>query len=280
VIANALTVAGSDSGGGAGVQADLKTFSALGVYGASVITALTAQNTREVRAIHDLPPAFVAAQLETVFDDIRIDAVKVGMLSNSAVIDAVAAVLAARRPKALVVDPVMAAKSGDRLLRADAVAALRERLLPLATVITPNLPEVGVLLDRDAPADEAAMADACAALRRLGPRAVLVKGGHLDGAESVDLLLDDDGLARFAAPRVATANTHGTGCTLSSAIAAHLARGRALRNAVAEAKAYVARALRAAGRLSVGAGAGPLHHFHAWWDDEGARDGFGGGAAA
>ncbi len=264
----ALTIAGSDSGGGAGIQADLKTFSALGVYGASVITALTAQNTREVRAIHDLPADFITAQIDTVLDDIPMDAVKIGMLGREEIIDAVAASLRARRPGPVVVDPVMVAKSGDRLLLPDAVAALRDRLVPLATIITPNVHEAGVLLERPAPTNEDEMADACQALLALGPNSVLVKGGHLDTGESVDLFADQGGCVRLAAPRVDTDNTHGTGCTLSSAIAAFIARGESLAHAVRSAKDYVTAAIRSADRLAVGGGRGPVHHFHALWTDE------------
>lgn len=261
----ALTIAGSDSGGGAGIQADLKTFSALGVYGASVITALTAQNTREVRAIHDLPADFITAQIDTVLDDIRIDAVKIGMLSRAEVIDAVAASLRARRPAPVVLDPVMVAKSGDRLLLPDAVAALRERLVPLATIITPNIHEAAVLLERAAPTNEDEMADAGQALLRLGSDSVLLKGGHLDTDESVDLFVDEGGCVRLAAPRVDTDNTHGTGCTLSSAIAAFIARGESLAHAVRSAKDYVTAAIRSADGLAVGGGRGPVHHFHGVW---------------
>jgi hydroxymethylpyrimidine/phosphomethylpyrimidine kinase len=269
LIANVLTIAGSDSGGGAGIQADLKTFSALGTYGASVITALTAQNTRAVTAIHDVPPAFVEAQLDAVFDDIDFTAVKIGMLSRPEIIDAVAEGLRRHGARNVVLDPVMVAKSGDRLLRPEAIAALRERLLPLATVITPNLPEAAVLLDREEARDAAGMIEAAARLRTLGPQAVLLKGGHLEnGAESIDVLDDGAGPLTLAAPRIATGNTHGTGCTLSSAIAALLARGLALRDAVREAKAYVTAAIRAADRLSVGHGHGPVHHFHALWREE------------
>ena len=270
MIANALTIAGSDSGGGAGIQADLKTFSALGVYGASVITALTAQNTREVRAIHDAPPAFIAAQIDAVFDDIRIDAVKIGMLSRPEVIETVAAGLERHGAAHVVLDPVMVAKSGDRLLAEDAVESLRERLVPLATVITPNLPEAAVLLDEEPAANEAAMAVACERLLALGPGWVLLKGGHLDGPESVELLAGEGEQLRLAAPRVATANTHGTGCTLSSAIAAGLARGLDMREAVRRAKDYVSGALEHADRLNVGAGHGPVHHFHNFWRDPSA----------
>ena len=272
MIANVLTVAGSDSGGGAGIQADLKTFSALGTYGASVITALTAQNTRAVTAIHDVPPAFVRAQLDAVFDDIEFAAVKIGMLSRPEIIDAVADRLHRHGAQNVVLDPVMVAKSGDRLLRADAVAALKERLLPLATVITPNLPEAAVLLDLEQARDEAGMIDAAARLRELGPQAVLLKGGHLDkGAESIDVLADGAAPLTLAAPRIATENTHGTGCTLSSAMAALLARGLSLRNAAREAKAYVSAAIGVAHRLNVGHGHGPVHHFHALWREEEGR---------
>jgi hydroxymethylpyrimidine/phosphomethylpyrimidine kinase len=269
VTPNVLTIAGSDSGGGAGIQADLKTFSALGAYGASVITALTAQNTRAVSAIHDVPPEFVSAQMDAVFDDIDFAAVKIGMLSRPAIIDAVADGLRRHRARNVVLDPVMVAKSGDRLLRADAVSALRQLLLPLATVITPNLPEAAVLLDLEEADDEAGMIDAAARLRALGPQAVLLKGGHLvKGAESVDVLDDGGEPLTLAAPRITTANTHGTGCTLSSAIAALLARGLPLRAAVREAKVYVTAAIRAADRLNVGHGQGPVHHFHALWREE------------
>jgi hydroxymethylpyrimidine/phosphomethylpyrimidine kinase len=270
VIANVLTIAGSDSGGGAGIQADLKTFSALGTYGASVITALTAQNTRAVTAIHDAPAAFVTAQLDAVFDDIAIAAVKIGMLSRPEIIAAVADGLRRHGAQSVVLDPVMVAKSGDRLLRPEAIAALKERLLPLATVITPNLPEAAVLLALEEARDEAEMIDAAARLRELGPQAVLLKGGHLaKDAESIDVLDDGASPLTLAAPRIGTENTHGTGCTLSSAIAALLARGLSLRDAVREAKAYITAAIRAADRLNVGHGHGPVHHFHALWREEG-----------
>ncbi len=267
MIANALTIAGSDSGGGAGIQADLKTFSALGVYGASVLTALTAQNTREVRAIHDVPPEFIAAQIDAVLDDIRIDAIKIGMINRAEVIETVAAALERRQAKCVVVDPVMVAKSGARLLHADAVATLRRRLLPLATVITPNLPEAGVLLDEPSPTDESEMTAACKRLAELGPRFVLLKGGHLDTTQSVDVLYDGKRVVHLPAARVSTRNTHGTGCTLSSAIAAYLARGIEVPEAVARAKDYVTAALRAADTLTVGKGQGPVHHFHALWQE-------------
>ena len=262
----ALTIAGSDSSGGAGIQADLKTFSALGVYGASVITALTAQNTKGVRAILDAEPGFIADQIDAVFEDLDVRAVKIGMLSRPAVIEAVAVALQRYGARQIVLDPVMVAKSGDALLQPEAVASLRDRLLPLATLITPNLPETAVLLDAPAPADTDAMIAAAESLLRLGPRAVLVKGGHLDGSDSVDVFHDGDAPRRFAARRVTTENTHGTGCTLSSAIAAHLALGKPLDESVAAAKDYLTGAIAAADRLGVGGGRGPVHHFHRLWD--------------
>lgn len=262
----ALTIAGSDSSGGAGIQADLKTFSALGVYGASAIVALTAQNTRGVTAIHDAPPDFIAAQIEAVMEDLDVGAVKIGMVSRAETIVTIADALLRHGVKNVVVDPVMVATSGARLLAPDAIAAVRERLLPLALVVTPNLPEAAELLGRAVARTEDDMAEQARALKAFGPSSVLVKGGHGDGAESVDLFLgENDAVLRLAAPRVATRNTHGTGCTLSSAIAAELAKGRPLDEAVSSAKAYVARAIEAADDLGVGRGHGPVHHFHAWW---------------
>jgi hydroxymethylpyrimidine/phosphomethylpyrimidine kinase len=268
MIANVLTIAGSDSGGGAGIQADLKTFSALGTYGCSVITALTAQNTCAVTAIHEVPAAFVTAQIDAVFDDIEIQAVKIGMLSSPETIVAVALGLERHGPVPVVLDPVMVAKSGDHLLRPEAVSALKERLLPMAGVITPNLFEAGVLLDMDPPIDEAGMALAAARLRALGPGAVLLKGGHREGTESIDIFDDGGEPLTLVAPRIDTANTHGTGCTLSSALAALLARGMAPRDAVHAAKAYITRAIQAADQLHVGRGHGPVYHFHQWWPAE------------
>lgn len=264
----ALTIAGSDSGGGAGIQADLKTFSALGVYGASVITALTAQNTREVRAIHDLSPDFIAAQLDTVCEDIAVNAVKIGMLSRPEVIEIIAAGLDRHGLRQIVLDPVMVAKSGDALLQPAAVAALRHYLLPRARLITPNLPETGVLLDRPAPTDETGMLKAAEDLLQLGPQAVLVKGGHLHGADSVDIFYDGNEPLRIVKPRIPTRNTHGTGCTLSSAITAGLAKGLDLAAAIIAARDYLAAALQAADSLTVGHGHGPVQHFHAFWTQE------------
>jgi hydroxymethylpyrimidine/phosphomethylpyrimidine kinase len=261
----AVTIAGSDSGGGAGIQADLKTFSALGVYGASVITALTAQNTKGVTGIHDVPPQFIAEQIDAVFSDLKVNAVKIGMLSQAATIAAVAAGLDRHRARNVVLDPVMVATSGDRLLAPDAIDALRRALIPRALIITPNLPEAAALLGTDIAGDENVMRHQARRLRALGAKAVLLKGGHAAGAESVDLLIDTDGDERLSAARVATKNTHGTGCTLSSAIAAGLAKGELLREAVRGAKSYVTAAIAAADTLSVGSGHGPVHHFHRWW---------------
>jgi hydroxymethylpyrimidine/phosphomethylpyrimidine kinase len=265
VTAIAVTIAGSDSGGGAGIQADLKTFSALGVYGASVITALTAQNTRGVSAIHDVPPDFVTAQIDAVFSDLKVGAVKIGMVSRAPTIAAIAAGLERWRPPAVVLDPVMVATSGDRLIAEDAVEALRRLLFPRALVVTPNLPEAAALLGEAIAGDEAAMRAQAERLLALGPRAVLIKGGHGSGAEAVDLLVEAAGVTRLAAPRIATRNTHGTGCSLSSALAAQLAKGRPLAEAARAAKAYLTDALKAADRLAIGTGHGPVHHFHAWW---------------
>ena len=261
----AVTIAGSDSGGGAGIQADLKTFSALGVYGASVITALTAQNTRRVTAIHDVPAEFVAAQIDAVFSDLDVGAVKVGMVSQRAVIETIAAGLERWRQTTVVVDPVMIATSGDRLLARDAIDVLRRVLIPRALVITPNLAEAAALLEAPIAGTEAEMRAQGERLLALGPRAVLVKGGHGSGPESVDLLIEPGTCTRLAANRIATRNTHGTGCALSSAIAAALAKGLGLAEAVRAGKTYVTAALAAANRITVGSGHGPVHHFHAWW---------------
>lgn len=261
----AVTIAGSDSGGGAGIQADLKTFSALGVYGASVIAALTAQNTRGVTAIHDVPPDFITAQMDAVFSDLAVNAVKIGMLSRPETIETVADGLSRWNQRAIVLDPVMVAASGDRLLTQEAVATLRARLMPLAMVITPNLPEAAVLLDTQPADDEAEMLAQGQALLQFGPGAVLMKGGHATGSESIDLLVTPAGVVRLPAARIDTLNTHGTGCTLSSAVAAGLATGKTLEDAVRAAKEYVNRAIAAADSLAIGHGHGPVHHFHAWW---------------
>ncbi|GJE16528.1 bifunctional hydroxymethylpyrimidine kinase/phosphomethylpyrimidine kinase [Methylobacterium marchantiae] len=263
----AVTIAGSDSSGGAGIQADLKTFAALKVYGASVITALTAQNTLGVQGIHDVPADFIAAQIDSVFSDLAVKAVKIGMLSQPAVIEAVAAGLARHASRIpIVLDPVMVATSGDRLISDEAVDALRRHLLPLADLVTPNLPEAATLLDAVVATSENAAVVQGRKLLAMGARAVLIKGGHAEGNESVDHLMSADGtMRRFASPRIDTKSTHGTGCTLSSAVAAGLARGLSLIDAVAQAKRYVTASIAAAGSVSVGQGNGPVHHFHALW---------------
>jgi hydroxymethylpyrimidine/phosphomethylpyrimidine kinase len=258
----ALTIAGSDSSGGAGIQADLKTFAAFGVYGASVITALTAQNTQGVRGIHPVPSDFVTAQLEAVFDDLDVLAVKIGIVAQPATIEAIAAGLSRWKPKHVVLDPVMVATSGDRLLSADAVKRLRCDLFPLATLITPNLPEAAALLEENVASDEAAIAGQGRRLLASGARAVLIKGGHGQGSESIDYLFTSNAVTAFPAPRIATANTHGTGCSLSSAIAANLAKGEPLEQAVGHAKTWISAAIAAADGLGVGKGHGPIHHFH------------------
>ena len=261
----AVTIAGSDSSGGAGIQADLKTFAALGVYGASVLTALTAQNTKGVTAIHDVPADFITAQIDAVFSDLAIAAVKIGMLSQVPAIEAVAQGLARYKAKNIVLDPVMIATSGDRLLAANAVAALRMQLIPIALVVTPNLPEAAALTGASMARNEREMEVQAREILALGARNVLIKGGHGDGAESVDLLVGEGDVIRLSARRVATKNTHGTGCTLSSAIAAGLAKGLDLIAAVQEAKTYVTAAIAAAARLSIGHGHGPLNHLpHGW----------------
>ena len=264
----AVTIAGSDSSGGAGIQADLKTFAALGVYGASVIAALTAQNTRGVTGIHDVPAEFIAAQIDAVFSDLDVGAVKIGMLSQVAAIEAVAQGLARHKAKSIVLDPVMVATSGDRLLSPDAVSALRKELIPRALVVTPNLPEAAALTGATIARNETEMEVQARQILALGARNVLIKGGHGDGAESVDLLIGQGAVVRLSAKRIATRNTHGTGCTLSSAIAASLAKGLDLAAAAHDAKAYVTSAIAATDQLHVGHGNGPLHHFFAQWSDQ------------
>jgi hydroxymethylpyrimidine/phosphomethylpyrimidine kinase len=254
----ALTIAGSDSGGGAGIQADLKTFAAHGVYGVSAITAVTAQNTRGVSAVEALSPGIVAAQIAAVVDDFQVAALKTGMLANAAIIGAVARVLRVSRTGPLVIDPVMVAKSGDALLDADAVGALKQDLLPLAMVVTPNLPEAEALTGIGV----RTLDDQREAARRivaLGARAVIVKGGHAHSAEIVDVLFDGQALTEFRHERVPGTSTHGTGCTFSAAITAQLALGKPLAECVALAQAYVARAIRNAPGL--GSGHGPMGHF-------------------
>jgi hydroxymethylpyrimidine/phosphomethylpyrimidine kinase len=269
-VRNVLSIAGSDPSGGAGIQADLKAFSALGTYGMAVLTALTAQNTQGVTAIHALPPDFVIAEIETIFADIRVDAVKIGMIANAGIAEAVAdtlARLAADTP--IVLDPVMVAKGGSPLLAPAAMRAVVERLMPLATLVTPNLPEAAALLGEPVASTREEMADQAGRLLRCGPKAVLIKGGHLDVEDSPDVLAQGDGLAWLEGRRIATKNTHGTGCTLSSAIAAELAKGASVADAVRAAKAYLAKAIGAADMLDVGSGHGPVHHFIELWEKEG-----------
>ncbi|MFM9941608.1 MAG: bifunctional hydroxymethylpyrimidine kinase/phosphomethylpyrimidine kinase [Hyphomicrobiaceae bacterium] len=261
--ATALTIAGSDSSGGAGVQADLKAFTALGVYGASVITALTAQNTTGVQGVEVVTPAFVAAQMRSVLADLRVCAVKTGMLANAEIISVVADELARYPAIPLVVDPVMVATSGDALIDPDAVATLKSKLIPRATLITPNLPEAAQLLGVTVAPNEADASRQLTALAKLGAKAVLLKGGHGDGPEAVDLLWIDGCITRLTSPRLATRHTHGTGCTLSAAIAALLAQGLDLATAVARGKTFVHRAIASGANLQIGAGHGPVDHLYA-----------------
>ncbi len=254
----ALTIAGSDSGAGAGVQADLKTFAALGVYGANVVTALTAQNTKGVRAIHYPPPEIVAAQIEAVLEDFAVAAIKIGMLGSAELAGAVAGAFGEGDRAFIVYDPVMTASSGEALCGAGFVEMAKRRLLPLVDCLTPNLAEAAALLGEPIARSEADMARQGAALLKLGPRAALIKGGHLGGDEAVDLLVTANGVRRYVAPRIASRNLHGTGCTLSSAIAANVVLGAPLPEAVAAAKAFVREAIERGRRVTLGAGAGPL----------------------
>ncbi len=268
-IPNALSIAGVDPSGGAGVLADVKTMSALGAYGCAVIAALTAQNTQGVTGIAPVPPEFVGLQIDTLFADVRIDAVKIGMLGQRPVTLVVAEKLAKWLPAHIILDPVMVAKSGDHLLERDAVGALREALLPQATMLTPNLPEAGVLLDERPVETVKEMRRVAERLRNImaysGQRWVLLKGGHLPGNDTIDLLHDGDRMIELPGHRIETRNTHGTGCTLSAALAALLPQIDDVPEAARRAKAYLAEALRHADRLQVGSGHGPTHHFHAWW---------------
>ncbi|MDF1857211.1 bifunctional hydroxymethylpyrimidine kinase/phosphomethylpyrimidine kinase [Pseudooceanicola sp.] len=263
--ASALTIAGSDSGGGAGIQADLKTLSALGVYGTSAITVITVQNTRGVFAVEAISPAVVTAQIRAVLDDIPPQAIKIGMLFSPEIVAAVADAIADYSGP-VVLDPVMVAKSGDALLAVEAEAALIERLLPRADVLTPNLPEAARLLRRSDPARDAAEAEAQGrSLLALGARAVVIKGGHAAGPSCIDRLITASGTVAFEQPRISTRNTHGTGCSLSSAIAAELAKGAPLEAAVRRAQVWLHGAIRAADDLGIGSGHGPVHHFHGYW---------------
>ncbi len=266
MIRNVLSIAGSDPSGGAGIQADLKAFSARGTYGMAVLTALTAQNTTGVSAVQTVSPEFVAEQIRMVFADVRVDAVKIGMIASAAIAEAVADALKPHRGIPIVLDPVMIAKGGATLLDIAAIGALTTRLLPLATMLTPNLPEAAALLGEGHAESREQMQDQARKLLTLGPGMVLLKGGHLGGNDSPDVLASADHITWFEAPRVATKNTHGTGCTLSSALAAELAKGKSPEAAVGIAKRYLADAVAAAGELSVGSGHGPVHHFHALWN--------------
>lgn len=258
-IKRVLTIAGSDSGGGAGIQADLKTVAALGCYGLSVITAITAQNTQEVRSIHEVPPEEVKNQLEAVLDDIQVDAVKTGMLANTAIITTIADVLARYNVPNIVVDPVMISKAGAHLLRQDAVEALKQRLIPLATVLTPNIPEAtaltGIAIERYTD-----IKDILTSLHALGCQFVLLKGGHLDTREATDYLFDGAVEKLYVEERIVTHHTHGTGCTYAAAIASYLAQGFAAPEAIQHAKRYLTGAIRTSNTLNVGHGTGPVHH--------------------
>ena len=261
-IPTAMTIAGSDSGGGAGVQADIKTFAALGVYGTSTLTAITAQNTVGVTAVHEIPTDVISAQIDAVLTDIGADAVKTGMLSSSAIIECVVAALETHAVQRLVVDPVMVAKSGDSLLREDAIDTLRTRLLPLAAVVTPNIPEAEALTETKIVSD-ADVRRAAESIVAMGAKSVVVKGGHREGP-ATDLFYDGSDFRQFTAPRIDTVNTHGTGCTFASAVAAGLARGMAVADAVALAKEYVTEAIRRS--FPIGKGHGPLNHFYKLWE--------------
>lgn len=257
-----LTIAGSDPSGGAGIQADLKTFSALGCYGMSVITALTAQNTMGVQGVYPIPHEFLTQQLRSIFEDIEVNAVKIGMLGDRKSVLAIANILKEFKAKNIVLDPVMVAQSGDPLIDAEVIDTMKEKLFPISTLITPNLPEAEILLGHEIYDP----VEAAKALLKTGAQAVLLKGGHGAGEAALDVLATPDDLESFTAKRHATKNTHGTGCTLSSALACFLARGFSMENAVRESKNYITRCIKQADDLSIGKGAGPVHHFHGWWD--------------
>ena len=262
MIPNVLSIAGSDPSGGAGVQADLKTFSALGVYGMAALTALTAQNTRGVTGVQKIPADFVIKQVQAIFDDVRVDAVKIGMAGSAETIAELAEFLRQKNPPVIILDPVMVAQSGDRLTSDEAVERMKTDLLPIASVVTPNIPEAEVLLGRNFDGD---MKSFARDILDLGVNAVLLKGGHLEGETSRDIYMDHTRTEILEAKRVPTKNNHGTGCTLSSALAAYMARGFPAYEAAALAKKYITTALQASEQLSVGSGAGPVHHFHALW---------------
>lgn len=275
MIANVFSIAGTDPTGGAGIHADLKTFSALGTYGMAAITAVVAQNTSGVRAFKLMDPGFVADQIDAVFDDVRVDVVKIGMVATAEIAGVIAERLAHYKPACVVLDPVMVAKSGDLLLEPDAVAAIRDRLVPLATVMTPNLPEAGVLLGREKPLSQAAMREMLPALLALGAQWVLLKGGHLPGEVILDILHGKDRTEEMTGPRIDTTSLHGTGCTISAALAALLTRFD-MPESARRARAWLNEALVHANELTVGKGKGPVHHFHALWHD-GCQAGLPGG---
>lgn len=256
----ALTIAGSDSGAGAGIQADLKTFAALGVYGASAVTAVTAQNTLGIRAVFALPATIVTAQIDAIFEDFNVAAVKIGMLGDLEIVEAVAAALSRHQPRFALLDPVMVASSGDRLVGAGAISAMEARLFPMLDCLTPNLSEAAAFLGEELASNEAEMTRQGRALLERGPRAVLMKGGHLESTEAVDLLLVGSRIRRYAGERIASRNLHGTGCTLSAAIAAYVVRNEGLEGAVAGAKAFVETAIRAGRDSDLASGSGPLMH--------------------
>ena len=262
----ALTIAGSDSGGGAGIQADLKTFAANGCYGMSVITALTAQNTQGVTAIHALPPAFAVEQMKAVFADIGADAVKIGMLYSAELIEAVTETLLKYEARNIVLDPVMVAQSGDKLLQDDAIQAIKNHLMPVADVVTPNLPEAEILLGQKVE-NIADMQRAARSLAQFGGRSILIKGGHLDQNQSTDLLYltEENRFIILETERINSRNNHGTGCTLSAAIAAHMSRGSSIEDAVSSAKTFIQKAIRAGAAYRIGQGHGPVHHFFEFW---------------
>ena len=262
-VPKAMTIAGSDSGGGAGVQADLKTFAALGVYGTVTLTAITAQNTVGVTGVHEIPSDMIIAQMDAVMGDIGTDAVKTGMLSSQEIVEVVAAQIRKHGIRELVVDPVMVAKSGDPLLREDAVQAVRSHLVPLAAVVTPNIPEAEALTGMTIETDED-VREAAERIIQMGARSVVVKGGHREGP-ATDVLYDGVQFRDFSAPRFDTVNTHGTGCTFASAVAAGLAQKKTVEDAVAQAKEYVTEAIRTS--FPIGQGHGPLNHFYRLWGD-------------
>jgi len=261
----ALTIAGSDSSGGAGIQADIKTFSSLGVYSASVITNITAQNTCSVHSVHALPINVIEAQLRAVFGDLNVSCVKIGMLNSINIINLVSQILQEYRPKHIVLDPVMISSSGKPLIEANAIEALKTELFPISTIVTPNIPEAAVLLDSSQAKSKSAMYETITKLNKLGSHSVLLKGGHLIGDTCIDLLSENDTIHELSQARIATNNTHGTGCTLSSAISANLALGSSIKDAVFKANVYLNNAIKFANSLKIGKGSGPVHHFHNQW---------------